>query len=101
MSEYITPSLLQPIRFISLPDESTVNEDFNDYFIVHEIITYDYNNHYHDNVTCEMTVTPEESTKSFELRHDGYYDYNCRYPLQLYVTVHTVAGAAVAQWLAC
>ena len=55
-----------------------MNEDYNDEFVVHEIITYDYNNHLQDNVTCSMTVTPSESTDSFILKHDGNYDYNCK-----------------------
>lgn len=58
----------------------TVFEDNNDYFVVHEIITYDYNNHLHDNVTCEMSFVPHEDNL-FELRHDGNFDYNCKWYL--------------------
>ena len=67
----------QPIRFESLPTEMTVHENNDTDFRVHQIITYDYNNHYQDNVTCSMTFTPFENNM-FRLDHDGGYDYNCK-----------------------
>ena len=55
------------------------NEDDNDPFVI-PIITYDYNNHLHDNVTCEMSFIPNED-KLFKLEHDGRYDFDCKYLL--------------------
>ena len=72
-----TSYIFQPIRFINLPAEITVNEDYNDEFVPIEIITYDYNYHLHDNVTCEMQFVPHEDNL-FELVHDGHYDFNCK-----------------------
>ena len=55
----------------------TVHENNDTMFLVHQIITYDYNNHLHDNVTCSMTFTPFENNM-FVLEHDGLHDYNCK-----------------------
>lgn len=56
----------------------TVHENNDTTFLVHQIITYDYNYNPHDNVTCEMSFTPHEENM-FELVDDGLYDYNCKY----------------------
>ena len=68
---------LQPIRFISLPDSMHMHENMDDDFLVHQIVTYDYNNPAHDNVTCEMVVSPDENN-IFELVHDGSFKHNCK-----------------------
>ena len=52
-------------------------EDDNDPFDIY-FMTYDYNYHLHDNVTCDMSFIPYEPNL-FTLEHDGNYDYNCEY----------------------
>ncbi|XP_053400374.1 uncharacterized protein LOC128557232 isoform X1 [Mercenaria mercenaria] len=62
------------IRFISLPTTYNIHEDTDSRRLVHSIITYDYNNPDHDNVTC--VVTANEDTALLELTHNGNYSYD-------------------------
>ena len=55
-----------------------MHENFDDEFLVHQIVTYDYNNADHDNVTCEMEVSPDENN-IFKLVHDGSFKHDCKY----------------------
>ena len=54
-----------------------MHENMDDDFLVHQIVTYDYNNPAHDNVTCEMVVSPDENNM-FELVHDGLFKHDCK-----------------------
>lgn len=55
-----------------------VHENVDDEFLVHSIVTYDYNNPAHDNVTCRMSFSPHEDNL-FELRHDGGFKFDCKF----------------------
>ena len=68
---------LQPISIRSLPTTRNHHEDRDSRTLVHRIITYDYNNPDHDNVTC-VVVTNEEPTL-LELTHNGNFSYDCKY----------------------
>ena len=59
-----------------------MHENFDDEFLVHQIVSYDYNNPDHDNVTCEMEVSPVENN-IFQLVHDGSFKHDCKYCLNL------------------
>ena len=66
------------------------HENFDDGFLVHQIVTYDYNNPDHDNVTCEMSVSPDENN-IFELVHDGSFKHNCKYICEWKITKITMS----------
>lgn len=70
--------MFQPISFVNLPNSMTQHENFDGEFRLIQIVTYDYNNPDHDNVTCEITSFTPYETNMFELRQDGRYDYNCK-----------------------
>ncbi|XP_060589505.1 uncharacterized protein LOC132744742 [Ruditapes philippinarum] len=63
-----------PIRIASLPSSTNIHEDTDARTLVHGIITFDYNNPDHDNVTC-VVVNNEEPTL-LELTHNGNFSYN-------------------------
>ena len=69
----------QDIEIRSLDASDEVHENFNDAYIVHRIITYDYNYAHQDTVTCGMDFTPYEDNL-FKLENDGY-NFDCRYTL--------------------
>ena len=78
MFHQYTRTHFQPISFKSLPNSMHIHENYDDPFEIHLIITYDYNNPQHDNVTCAMTVSPDEDNM-FELVHEGFFKYDCKY----------------------
>ncbi|XP_060589502.1 uncharacterized protein LOC132744739 [Ruditapes philippinarum] len=67
-----------PISITNTDLSTNHHEDTDARTLVHSIITYDYNNPDHDNVTC-VVVTNEEPTL-LELTHDGNYSYNFGHP---------------------
>ena len=68
---------LQPIEIRSLDASGEVHENFNDAYIVHQIITYDNNYAHQDTVTCEMEFTPYEENL-FTLENNGN-NFDCMY----------------------
>lgn len=57
------------------------NEDDDREVKHHDLIVYDYNYEWEDNMTCYIkTISPHED-KLFTLRHDGRYKWNCTFAI--------------------
>ncbi|XP_060569728.1 uncharacterized protein LOC132728126 [Ruditapes philippinarum] len=65
-----------PIEIRSLPASFNLHEDYDLEIKIHSLITYDYNNHMEDNVTCQIIDWSPKENDMFELRHDGNFDYD-------------------------
>ncbi|XP_060606303.1 cadherin-12-like [Ruditapes philippinarum] len=65
-----------PIEIRSLPLTVYLHEDYDLEMKIHSLVTFDYNYHLEDNVTCQIVDWFPKEDNMFELRHDGNHEYD-------------------------
>ena len=73
----------------SLPDSNALHEDTDDETWLHNLVVYDYNYHWEDNITCHVKhvhdIWNENDQELFDLRQDdtsNLYSWNCKSPFE-------------------
>ena len=73
----------------SLPDSNSLHEDTDDETWLHNLVVYDYNYYWEDNITCHVKhvhdIWNENDQELFDLRQDdtsNLYSWNCKPPFE-------------------